>query len=308
MRIWVYFATALFCLGSTGCIQKIMLNGELAATRQASPAIETIGDYELLREVVPASLAQLEGMHRLGPKNEDGLFMLAMGWAGYGYGFVEEDMEAATADGKEELAAYHKKRATDAYSRAVRYGLEHMSHKAEGFEAVSIDDAKLRKWLEKNFTDKEDAEILFWTGYAWLARAGLLREDNAVMEQIYVGIAMLERSRTLDPEYNHWTATIAIASYYGSSPLLGFMDKAKSMFEESLKKTDKKALSVQLSYATYYFCNTGDEKSYDKYIEEVLAADDPDPEQRATNSVAKRRAVRWKTKKWKYDNCGFERR
>ena len=44
---------------------------------------------------------------------------------------------------------------------------------------------------------KEDAEILLWTGEAWLLRAGLMacddNEGGAFVAELYVAIPLLER-------------------------------------------------------------------------------------------------------------------
>ncbi len=283
----------------------MLLNGQIEATRKASPALDTIADYELARAAASGGLAQLEGMHRLAPKNKDALFMLTKGWGGYGFAFVEEDYEAAQADGKDALAEYHKKRAKNAYDRAIFYGLELMAQEADGFDDAKEDEKKLKEWLRKNFTEKEDAGILFWTGYAWLAKTGLYREDNELMSFIHVAIALLEQSRELDKEYNHYTATIALASYHARSPMAGEMDQAKLLFEEAIKATGGKTLAAKFGYATRYYCSLVQEGPYDALLKDVLEADDPDPEQRLTNTVTKRRAVRWNNARWKADNCSI---
>ena len=61
------------------------------------------------------------------------------------------------------------------------------------------------------------------------------------------------------------------------------LDQSKKMFEDALAKTKRKTLVVQLNYATRYACNKGDKALYEKLLNEVLTADDPDPQQRFTN-------------------------
>src|SRR5947209_11266010 len=122
------------CLASTGCIETILTNGEIASTREAAKSFDTLGDYELAKVSTQAGLAQFEGMHKIAPDNEDALFMLVQGWGGYAWGFVEDEMEEAQLEGRDGAAEYHKKRAKMAYDRAVFYGLELLSHKDKGFE------------------------------------------------------------------------------------------------------------------------------------------------------------------------------
>src|SRR5262249_25486434 len=78
-------------LSGTGCIKKSLLNGQIEATRTGAGAADTIADYDLARAAASAGLLQFEGMHRLAPDNEDALYLLIKGWAGYGYAFAEDD-------------------------------------------------------------------------------------------------------------------------------------------------------------------------------------------------------------------------
>jgi hypothetical protein len=83
------------------------------------------------------------------------------------------------------------------------------------------------------------------------------------------------------------------------------MDQAKEMFELALSKTQRKNLQVQLNYATTYACLKGDRTLYETMLNEVLAATDPDPEQRLVNLLAKRRARRALLKSHMQE-CGFD--
>ena len=136
MRLPALALVVTAALSTTGCIETMLTNGQIEATRRASGAFDTLGDYELARSAAQAGLVQFEGMHKLAPKNEDALFMLTQGWVGYGFAFAEDDMEAAADRGEEAAVDYNKKRAKMAYERGVFYGLELLSHTDEGFGAA----------------------------------------------------------------------------------------------------------------------------------------------------------------------------
>jgi hypothetical protein len=82
------------------------------------------------------------------------------------------------------------------------------------------------------------------------------------------------------------------------------MDQSKQLFDTVLAKTQGKNLMVQTNYALRYGCMKGDKALYEKFLTEVLAAEDPDPNQRLTNTIAKRRAKRGLSKH-RMENCGF---
>src|ERR1700722_10228286 len=79
-----------------GCISNVLADGQIAATRQAAAAVNTIADYELQRSATEAGLAQFEGMHLLRPNNTDALFLLTQAWGGYSYAFPQDAYEEAT--------------------------------------------------------------------------------------------------------------------------------------------------------------------------------------------------------------------
>ena len=297
----VVMAAALL---STGCIKSMLTNGQISATREAAGSFNTIGDYELARSAASAGLVQFEGMLELAPGNEDALFLLTQGWVGYGYAFPEDDWEAASDAGDDELATYHQKRARMAYERGVFYGLQLLKKEGgDGFDQARAHANTLKAWLADRFTDKEDAETLFWVGYAWLARVNIAKDDPVLVADLFVGVEILERANALDPSYMHWGASAALAAYHARSPMAE-MEEGRKLFELALEKTQRKSLVVQLNYA-HYACTKSDKALYEKLLNEVLAADDPDPSQRLTNMLAKRRAKRWLTKAHEQNECGF---
>ena len=288
----------------TGCIKSTLANGQISATREAAGAFETIGDYELAKSAAMAGMVQFEGMHKLAPDNEDALFMLMQGWTGYGYAFAEDDREAAMEAGDDDLAEYHRKRARMAYDRAIFYGVELLTHHDKGWNDARRNDALFKAWLKENFDDKDDAELLLWMGNAWLARVQLNADEPALVAELFIGIAFLEQSLRLDPAVQHYSAMTNLGAYHSrtveAEPVI-----AKQMYETAIAKTGRKTLIALVSYAKGYACVRAERPLYEKLLNEVLAADDPDPDQRLTNAVAKRRAKRYLGKKTMMD-CGFD--
>ncbi len=293
---------AALSFGSTGCLGDVLADGQIAATRQAAVAVNTIADFELQRSATEGGIAQFEGMHLLRPHNKDALFLLTQAWGGYAYAFAQDAYEEATDRGDDDLATYHKKRARLAYDRAVFYGLELLSQTAEGFDAAKRNADTLAKWLG-HFSSADDAENLFWTGYAWLSRVDLYKDDPSIVAELFIGVAMMEKSVAIDPTLEHWSGTIALAAYHARPA--GEIDQSKALFDMALAKTARQNLQVQLNYATSYACIKGDRTLYETLLNEVLSATDPDPEQRLTNLLAKRRARRALSKQHMID-CGFD--
>jgi hypothetical protein len=288
---------------ATGCIKSMLTNGQISATREAAGSFNTIGDYELARSAASAGLVQFEGMHQLAPDNDDALYLLTQGWVGYGYAFPQDDWDVAVDKGDDELADYQKKRALLAYNRAVFYGVELLTHKAKGFEAAKRNDITFKAWLNENFSDKDDVANLFWLGYAWLARADLSKEDPPIVAEVYVGVDLVEKAIATNPEFEHFGGLVVLAAYHARP--LGELPLAKQMFDLALQKTQGKNLLAEVTYAQTYACNTGDRPLYEKLLNEVLSSQDPDPDQRLTNTLAKRKAKRYLGKQRMMD-CGMD--
>ena len=290
-------------LSTTGCLKQMLTDGQISATREASGVFDTIGDYELARGAAEAGIVQFEGMHRLSPANEDALFSLTQAWVGYGFAFAEDDMEAAADRGDSDLADYHHRRARMAYDRAVFYGLELLSHNDKGFDTAKKNVDTMKAWL-KNFDSKDDAANLFWAAYGWMARVALEQDDPAMVADLFVGEAMMERAVEIDPSYNHWNGYVGLAAYHARAAMAEPAD-GKKLFDMVLEKTGRKDLMVQFTYAQTYACVMTDRPLYEKLMNEVLAAGDTDPEQRLENAIAKRRARRYLGKS-RLEACGFD--
>jgi hypothetical protein len=294
-------------LGTTGCIKSTLLKGQIQGTREASSAVDTVHDVEVARSMAYAGLAQFEGMHKLAPDNEDALFMLTKGWAGATFAFTEDDMELAEDHKNKEMAHYHKQRAAAGYERAIAYGLDLLAKRDKGFADARKNDATMRAWLKANFTDKEDAANLFWVGYAWIAKTNINKDDPETVADLFIAVAILERSVELDETYSYGNGLTALAAYHARTAQ-GELDDSKKLFDRAIAITQGRSLIQKFNYATKYLCAKGDKDGYVKTLQEIVAAGDTMPEQRLTNALAKRRARRYLSKQRMEDareNCGF---
>jgi hypothetical protein len=299
MRPALLFAAAF---AFSGCLDKIILEGTLKGTRDAAHVFDTLSDLEVAREGAGASIVTLEGELSMAPDNEDGLFLLTQSWVGYGGAFIEDAWERAYDRGDEDEEAFQAERARQAYERALTSGTRLLEKKRPGFVAAQKNTETITKYLA-GFTAKEDAENLLWVGAAWLSRGGVASDRPEVVADLFVGVALLERSVELDESLTYATGLSALAAYHARSPDAE-LKQAKDLFEKALTVTSRKALSVQVLYAQNYACNVHDEKLYRALLGEVLAAGDVLPEQRLENVIARRKAERYlKTPRLK--RCGF---
>lgn len=290
-------------VGTTGCIKQMLLDGQIESTRKASAAVDTVGDYEVANNAAFAGLAQFEGMHYLAPENENALFMLTKGWAGATFGFIEDRMEEAEdTDGLDSpLYVYHQERTKQGYSRAIHYGVELVEKKNPGFEAAKRNDETMKSWLQG--FGVEDVPNLFWLGYAWIARVNAGKDDPAMVAELYVGVAIMERVAELDGNYMYGSPHTILGAYHARSAAAE-LDDAKKHFDEAIKISEGKLMLPKVQLAAKYYCLKGDKEAYMKTLTEVVEAGDTMPEQRLQNAIAKRRARRYLGKE-RLKACGF---
>jgi hypothetical protein len=320
LALAVVLATSI---GSTGCIKKTLAKGQIKSTREGSAAFQGTADFETARYAASAGMAQFEGMHMLVPDDDNAYYLLIRGWASLAFAFVEDDLETAILAGDEEQVLYHRARAKSMYTRAVNYGIEWMESKHAGLgEAIKHGSEKEIQDYVKKFDDVEDADFLFWSGQAWMSRVNVDKGDIGGVGTVFIGRTMVERAVELNDGIERGSGHVILASYYART---GFntlgqesFDKAKAHFDKAMQINGGKVLLGRVQMARSYACRMHDEspgrkasfEMYMKLLNEVLDADDPLPEARLTNAIAKRKARRYASKKWinevAREDCGWE--
>lgn len=308
---------------NVGCIKKTLTKGQIESTRTASAAFQSTADFETAKYASSAGLAQFEGMHMLAPDDDNAYYLLIRGWASQGFAFIEDDLELAIIQGDDDQIAYQRARAKSAYTRAVNYGLEWMEKKHSGINDVikAGNEKGIQDYVAK-FDDEEDADYLFWTGQAWMSRANVDKADMAYVGQVFIGKAMIERAAQLKDDIEHGSAHVILASYYARTGYntLGeeSFSKSKAEFDKASQINGGKVLLGKVQMARAYACRMKDDSAgrkasfemYSKLLHEVLDAEDPLPEARLTNAIAKRRARRYLSKKWieevEREDCGWD--
>ncbi len=304
---WAVRGAFLLSLGlfNTGCLKKLLLDGQIASTRKASAAVQTIGDWDVAEKTALGGVGTIEGLRFLAPDNEDALFMLTKSWASIGLGFIEDRMEQAEDDrgpGSPE-ADYEKRRAVQAYERAVWYGVQLLELDHPGFNEAAKNAETMRAYVAQ-WDEPEDAEKLFWVGYAWLGRVNVQKDNGDLVGQAYVGEVILNQSAKLDDTVMNGSVHVALGAYHARSPMAE-MEEGKAEFEKALKIGGDRVLLPKVQYALRYYCLKGDKATYTKMLNEVLAAGDGDPYQRLPNTIAKRKAKRALGKDRMMRTCGF---
>lgn len=289
-RLFVSIALALVAQGCTG----ILVGSQSGLMLQASPATNAHWDYDVVGDALPFSLVQLEGMHYLVPGNEDVLVLLPRAYTSYAYGWIEDEVERTNQLDFPRIE-YLNGRARNMYLRARNLAFTRIRMNHDGFDEAKDGGIEgFQRWLQEECDDEEDAEMLFWAGYAWGSAINVSRDDPMMIADLSFARALVERSKALDETYFNGAATTFLAVVNSSIPasLGGDQEQGRALFERALELTGRHFFLVQFQYARTYAVQTQNRELFDQLLNEILTAEDQGNDYRLPNKIAIRRALR----------------
>ena len=252
------------------------------ALRAAVPMLDkgAVAFYEepdpaLARDAFPAQLKMLEGILQNDPGNPRLKRMLAEGFGGYAFLFLEET---------------EPERAKGAYLRGRDYALSTLRAPLKDLNALTLEEAG--KALSS--AGPADVEGLFWTGYGWGGWINLSKDTPEAVADLPKVVAIMERVNALSPGFYFGGAELFLGSYDAARPRMlgGDPAKAKARFEQALAFTEGRFLPAKVLYAQYYAVATQDADLFKKLLDEVVESKDELPKARLANAVAKLKAKR----------------
>lgn len=286
---------ALLALGATlstsGC--KTVAVGFVAdaISGGGGGAMASDDDPELVRDAVPFALKSMEGLLEQDPEHEGLLLALASGFTQYGYAFVGSEADAADLKGDLAAARAGRERARRLYLRARDYGLRGLEQRAEGISKRLQPGPDLAAALRQ--VKRGDVPLLYWTATAWSLAIASAKGDMALVAELPVPIAMMERALELDERWGEG----AIHEYFlvldpgRTAAEGGGVEKAKRHYERALALSKNRKLGPHVSYAEGVLVKAQDREAFTKLLEEVLRADaGADRAHRLENVLAQRRA------------------
>jgi predicted anti-sigma-YlaC factor YlaD len=261
------------------------------AVSRGGSAYETDDDPELVREAVPFGLKTMEGLLSENPEHDGLLTALASGFTQYGYAFVQGDADQADLEGRLDAARAGRERARKLYLRARDYGLRGLEVRHEKLGKRLLEGQGVARALRK--TEEEDVPLLYWTASAWTLAIANGKGDMALVAQLPVPIAMMERALALDESWGQGAIHEFFVAYYSarSADEVGAAERAKRHLDRVLALSMNKRLGPLVAWAEGVLVQTQDRAEFTRVLEEVLRADPgADPKFRLANILAQRRA------------------
>lgn len=287
------FALAL-ALASAGCktVAVGFVADAIAAGGGGGGAMAQDDDPELVRDAVPFGLKSMEGLLEEDPEHERLLLALASGFTQYAFAFVASEADAADVKGDLATAKAKRERARRLFLRARDYGLRALDRREEGISARLKPGQDLAPALRR-LRHKQDVQYLYWTAAAWSLAISSGKGDMALVAELPVPVAMMERALEIDEGWGEG----ALHEYFlvldpGRTPVEGGgVEKAKQHYERALALSRNRKLGPHVSYAEGVLVKAQDRAAFTKLLEEVLRADpNADKAHRLENVLAQRRA------------------
>jgi predicted anti-sigma-YlaC factor YlaD len=290
----VVFATALCVTGAalSGC-RSAGLSIAAGAVSGPSTTYASDDDPELVRDAVPFGLKTMEGILEGKPRHEALLTSLAGGFTQYGYAFVQQDADLADWNGKLDEARAGRDRARKLFLRARDYGLRGLDVRHAGIaERLRAGGAGVKGALESART-KEDVPLLYWTAAAWALAISNGKADMALVAQLPVPVAMMERALALDEAFDDGAIHEFFVTYDATRSAAegGGAERARAHLERALQLSMNKKLGPRVSFAEGALVQKQDRAEFTRVLEEVVRADPGEvPRYTLANVLAQRRA------------------
>lgn len=270
---------AAVCLASTACgsIDRYAVRTTASMLERGRKTALEEPDYKLGRDAVASQLKLIEAMLVSDPGNITMHRLLAEGFGGYAFLFVE-DAEPQRAKGL--------------YLRGRDHALASLGQKAvfKDLKDKGIEDfEKALKWAKK-----EDVPELFWAGFGWGGYVNLSKDDSAALADLPKVTLLMKRVYELDPAFHFGGADLFFGVYYASRPAMlgGDPRKAKVHFEWAHKLTRGQYLMTHVLNARWYAVAVQDRELYAQLLTKVLESPAGGlPYARLTDEAAKKKAA-----------------
>jgi predicted anti-sigma-YlaC factor YlaD len=269
----------------------VALNMVSNAVSKSGSAYASDDDPELVRDAVPFGLKTMESLLEENPRHEGLLTALAGGFTQYAYAFVQADADLADLNGRLDAARAGRDRARKLLLRARGYGLRGLEVRHAGLRQKLLAGGDLRPALAPAV--KGDVPLLYWTASAWALAISNGKGDMALVAQLPIPVAMMERALALDESWGEGSIHEFFVSYDATRSAAegGGPERARQHLDRALALSGGKKLGPRVAYAEGVLVQAQDRAQFTRMLQEVVRADaEAVPKYRLANILAQRRA------------------
>ena len=276
---------------SLGCTSFILGKAADGLSSGTGGSFARDDDPALVRDAIPFALKTMESLADQLPEHANLRVSLASGFTQYGYAFVQADADELDVKEAARAAELHH-RAKRLYLRARDYGLDGLRIS----RGIALDD--LRKSSESRAAalgkaEKSDVPLLYWTLVPWAAAVAVDKRDLALVGDLPIVAALLDRALALDSDWQQGTLHEFSLAFDGARSTGTTPATQKAHFDLALAATHAQRLSLKVAWAENVLVAAQDKTAFEALLHEVLEFDTDAPavrDLRLANLIAQRRA------------------
>lgn len=272
-----------------GCFIKSMaINSVADGLSGQGETFSSDNDPQLVGDAIPFSLKFMESILAATPRHTALLTTLCQSFTEYSYAYIQCEADYI-ADNDYTKAREMRIRAKKLYQRALEYGLRGLDTRHDHFSQMIMTDPKAA--VAK--TNKDDLDLLYWTGVSWMAAISIGKDDPELVSDIPQAEAMIYRVEELDPDYGDGSLQEFLITYEAGKPILmgGSIKKAKEHFEKALELTKGLSASAYLNYAEAVDLKEQNREEFEDMLNKALDIDvDKNKSIRLVNLIDQKRA------------------
>ena len=277
------FATILVALGGCRSVQHFAVNRVGDSLSDGGSVFTGEADPQLVLDALPFGLKTYESLLAATPKHRGLLLASARGFTAYAF-LLQQN---ADLDARLDYADRHAldKRIAALFLRGRDYAMR----------GLSLDDPDVDTELASNRplerVRRNDVAFLYWAGAAWAGAIASAKGDPALLVQLPLAAALMQRALDLDEAYERGAIHEFFVTYEGSRPG-GDVDAARRHYQRALQLSRGARASLYLALAEGVSVRQQDVAEFRTLTERALAVDPNDVvEWRLVNTVARRRAA-----------------
>jgi predicted anti-sigma-YlaC factor YlaD len=287
---FILYCSVVLSLVSHCSIQKMAINSMADALTAGSTGVfASDDDPVLVGDALPFALKSMEALLQATPENQKLLIATAAAFVQYTHAFVlwpanklEYTDLAATKKGRE--------RAKQLFLRARDYGIRALEIKYSDFYMDLSRNLKIM--LAR--TSVKDVPALYWTGVAWGSAISVAKDDMALIGDLPVVTAMLERAIALDEDWSDGALHefFLIFDAGRSEAEGGGIKQSQSHFDRAMDLNHGHSIGPMVSAAETICVRLQDRKQFIKLLSQALEFDvhKHPPQYRLSNVLAQQRA------------------
>lgn len=283
--------TLAMALAASACSPSRFVASSLGdALSEDSLVYASDNDIELVGDAIPFGLKTIETLIVEVPDHRGLLKAAARGFTQYAYVYVQ--LPADELEERDVAAAYDARaRARNLYLRARDYGLRGL-----GFvDEASLTQLRLEPRSVLSGIGSENMETLYWTGVAWSAAIALGKDQPALIADLPVVDAIVERATALDPDFDYGGLQTFLISYEMGRPSGGdeAVQIANEHFLRAVELSSGQRAAPYVAMAESVSITLSQRQAFEDLLAQALAIDaNTRLEWRLANLVMQRRA-RW---------------